>query len=342
MDILYLSTFGKAFIPKKLRPYLRSFFEKTGRDDVPYELFGVLFWVSIAITYTIYILKVYPFLHTINQILFFILTLLSWTGIMLSTIFLIGAFAYFYLNMRIYHRTKEMEGKLGNYLTLVSTSIKGGYSFEKALWGSIKPEFGILSKEIGLVSKKVMTGNDVTEALNEFADKYNSPILKRTISLIVGEVESGGKIAMVIDRVISDLKKTKQLKEELAASTLSYMIFISALVIFVMPLLFALSFVLFTVISHFMQNLAGSVTAGPFSMLNLGKKGVDVGDYKMFSALVITIIGSSSAIIISIIEKGDMKGGVKFIPLFVVTGLLLYFFFLTVFNMLFSGIIFGG
>jgi len=342
MELFFFSTFGKAFIPKKFRPHLRTFFEKTGRDDVPYHAFGILFWIATAITYGIYITRLFEFLSDHGPIAFFFGTLLAWTGIMLIVVFVITAAAYFYLSLQIFHRTKEMESKLADYLMLVSTNLKGGYSFEKALWSAIKPEFGILAKEIGLVSKKVATGNDVGDALDEFAMKYDSPILRRAMALIIGEVESGGKVVDVIDRVITDLKKTKALKEEMAASTLTYMIFIAALVMFVMPVLFALSFILFSIITGFVQSLSGTTAVGPLSKLTVGKAGVDPDDYKMFAVLAIIIISSSSAMIVSIIEKGDIKSGVKYIPLFVLTSVSLYFLFIKVLGSIFGGITMGG
>ncbi len=341
MELLFLSTFGKAFIPKALRPHLRAFFEKTGRDDIPYEAFGVLFWVATLITYLIYITQVYPVIRG-GAFAFFLLTLFAWTGLMLLILSVVVGFGYFFLTLKIYRRTKEMESKLADYLTLVSTSLKGGYSFEKALWSAIKPEFGILAKEIGLVSKKVMTGNDVGDSLNDFAMKYDSPILRRALALIIGELESGGRVVDVIDRVIVDLKKTKALKEEMAASTLTYVIFISALVMFVMPVLFALSFVLFSIITGFVKNISLTALSGPLSVVNGKGGGVDPADYKLFTTMAIVIISSSSAIIVSIIEKGDIRGGIKYIPLFLLTSLTLYFLFLKILTGMFGGIVPGG
>ncbi len=342
MEIFFLSEFGKAFIPQKVRPDLHAFFEKTGRDTVPYAAFGLLFWFSAFFSLIIYLTQIYPGLRGKLFPIFFLVTFFFFAGLMLVTFFVLGIIAYFYLNMQIHKRTKEMEERLGDYLILVSTSLKGGYSFEKSLWGAIKPEFGILAKEIGLVSKRVMTGNDVSDALTEFSRKYDSPILHRAIDLIIGEVESGGKVVDVIDRVIFDLKKTKALKDEMAANTLTYVIFISALVMFVMPVLFALSFLLFTVISGFLDNIATSIGGSAVALIKISKPSIDPGDYKVFVVLAITIIATSSALIVSIIEKGDIRAGIKYIPVFVLVGIFIFFLFLELLGGLFANITLGG
>jgi Flp pilus assembly protein TadB len=344
MELLFLTTFGKAFIPKKVRPHLRLFFERAGRDDVPYQSFGILFWLSTLFTYIVYITQVYPSLGGKGPIAFFLLTVVVWTALMLAFLFAIGGIGYFWLTMHIYRRTKEMEERLPDYLTLVSTSLKGGYSFEKALWAAIKPEFGILAKEIGLVSKRVMTGNDVGDALNEFAQKYNSPILRRAMDLIIGELESGGKVVDVIDRLIHDLKKTRALKEEMAASTLTYMIFISALVMFVMPLLFALSYILFNVISSFIGSIVTTGGGGstPIAAMQITKPGINPADYKLFTIIAICIISGSSALLVSIIEKGDIRAGLKYVPMFLLTSLFLYFLFVKLLGGLFGKLVTFG
>ncbi len=342
MDVLFLETFGKAFVPKKMRPHLRLFFEKAGIDRIPYQWFGVVFWVSLVISYLIYITLIYPELLGMYWLWFFIVTFVIFSGLLFITIFLVGGFGYFYLNLKIYARTKEMEDALPEYLQLVSTSLKGGYSFESSLWGAIKPEFGVLAKEIALVSKRVMTGSDIGESLKEFSLKYESPELRRAMILIVGELEAGGKVVDVIDRVIQNLKKSKALKQEMSASTMTYMIFISSLVMFVMPVLFSLSFVLFTIITGFMGKLAAQMAGSSGSAgigFTLKAPDIDPADFKIFSVIAITTIASASAIIVSIIEKGDIRAGVKYLPLFIATSLFIYFITLKVMSGIFINLV---
>ena len=238
--------FGKAFIFKRIRPGIRRFFLKAGYDDVPYSFFGWLFFITAAITALAYIIVFYPIISAYQTGSIFVITFLSWILVQGALITLAIIYLYFDLNIRIYRRTKELEKILPDYLQMVSANLKGGMSFEKSLWNAIKPEFGIISKEISIVYKKVMTGNDLTEALREFTEKYDSPILRRSFDLIISEVETGGKVSHIVDKVIENINKTKQLAQEMSAATLSYIIFIGAIVIVIAPALFALSYQLLT------------------------------------------------------------------------------------------------
>ncbi len=339
MSYEFLKEIGQAFVPKRFRPYLRNYLMKAGIDEVPYKFFGGLFFATVFITITTYfgfiqarISGTYPSI-TIGIIAFTYISVLS---LFLSAVSIL--LIYFYLNIKIYRRTKLLESKLVDYFTLVSTNLKGGLSFEKSLWMSIKPEFGILAKEIGLVSKKVMTGNDLSEALIEFSMKYDSPILRRSMNLIIGEIESGGTIVKVIDKVIENLRKTNLLKEEMAASTITYMIFIGAIVMVISPALFALSAQLLQIVIGFANNIGSSLstanTALPFSINSIN---VDMKDFRIFSYASLATISIFSALIISIIEKGNARNGLKYVPLFLSVSLFLF----SVFDMLLTAIFSG-
>lgn len=335
-----LKLVGRAIIPKRVRPDLRLYLLKAGYDDVPYAALGAIFFAAAILSYGLFMAFFYRRLISYGSFEFGFLSFVTFAVVMFSIVFLFSVVLYFYWNVRIYNRTKDLEMILPDYLTLVSTNLKGGMSFENALWNAIKPEFGILANEIGLVSKRVMTGNEVQDALAEFGMKYESPTLRRVIQLLVGEVESGGRIVDTIDRIIADMKKTQGLKREMAASTVTYMIFIAMLVIFICPVLFALSLQLFTITSGFISNIAGQVSSGPgglsFSAATLSK-----ADFRLFSILAISIISIFSSVIISVIEKGDFRSGVKYIPMFLISSLTVYFIAAGIFAYAFGGISFG-
>ncbi|HIH24272.1 TPA: hypothetical protein HA251_04530 [Candidatus Woesearchaeota archaeon] len=333
-----LYTVGRSIIPKRFRPDLRTHLLKAGYPEVPYSLFGIVFFANTAIAYMLYIGFFYKRLQEYASIQFGFLTFVTFATMMFLLLFSSFVVMYFVWNIQIYNRTKQLELLLPDYLTLVSTNLKGGMSFENALWSAIKPEFGILANEVGLVSKRVMTGNDVTDALTEFSMKYDSPILRRNIQLLTSEVESGGKVVDTIDHIIHDMKKIQTLKKEMASSTITYMIFIGMLVIVICPVLFALSMQLFTIINGFLGTIDTSIS-GSVSSINIGNAGgVDAGDFRVFSICAIAIISIFSSIIISTIERGTMRGGLKYIPMFLVTALTIYFIASAVLSVTFGAI----
>ncbi len=341
----FLREFGKAFVPtnflnKPIRSNLRKYLLKAGYREVPYSFFGLAFFASAVITYFLFIPFIYPALKGKFFILVFLLSFLIWALIQLLILAVTIFAIYFFINIRVYKRTQKIEEKLPDFLVLVSTNLKGGLSLEQSLWASIRPDFGLLAEEMTIVSKRVMTGNDLKDALSEFSTKYDSPSLKRNLHLIIGEIDSGGKIVSVIDKIIETLRKTKALKAEMAASTVSYMIFIGAIVVVISPALFALAYQLLQIIIGFTQNLGSSLSGAASAMMPVSfDVQINVKDFMRFSVLAIASISIVSSMIISIIEKGNIKGGLKYIPAFTAFSLLLYAVFMVALQAVFGGII---
>lgn len=339
--IIFLEEFGKAFVPKRFISNLRSYMLKAGFNEVPYKFFGLLFYISAFITTLIFIIFIFPYLNQSKFSLFeiYVFSFIGWFVIQLFFTALFIMLVYFYLDFRIYYRTKKMEEQLPDFLQVLSANLKGGMTFERALWAAIKPRFSVLGSEMAKASKKVMTGYDVSKALVELADKYDSLMLRRTVDLIISEVESGGNVSQLIDRLVDNLKETRALKEEMAASALAYVIFISVIVVLISPLLFALSFHLLQVLINFISKLSfatQNVRALPFAF---SKVNVNVDDFKKFSMIALFVISLFSSLIVAIVEKGDIKGGIKYIPIYIFGSMGFYFFFIKVIGSVFSGIL---
>jgi Flp pilus assembly protein TadB len=329
---------GKAILPEKFRPHLREYFKKAGKDEAPYDLFGIMFFSSIAITAVVFMFFIYPwvinrFFNPITQIVliffFFAITNLLLAGIL-------GLVIYFFVDLKIFSRTQKMEQVLPDFLEMVATNLRGGMSFEQSLWASITPEFSVLADEISLTAKKVLTGTELSVALQEFSEKYDSDTLKRTMSLIIGEVDAGGAIADVLDRIIMNMKDTRKLRQEMATSVLSYMIFIAAVVVVIGPGLFALSFNIMTIIAEFATRLAVASEGGGVLPVNFTVMEPDSGGFMTFSILAIILISVCSSMIVAILEKGKVRSGIKYIPIFVGSSIGFYFLFFAILKAVFE------
>ncbi len=66
---------------------------------------------------------------------------------------------------------------------------------------------------------------------------------------------------------------------------------------------------------------------------------IDPNDFKRFSVIALGTIGVCSSMIISIIEKGDIRGGLKYIPAFTIISIVLYFIFMVLLSSVFGNMI---
>jgi len=340
MKIIFLEEFGKAVIPEKVRPRIRNYLLNTGITEVPYRSFGALFYGFILLAILLFFFYAYPLLiESFSGLKLFILAFVS--GLAIASIIAILTFAiiYFYLDLRIFNRTRQMEEMLPDFLKFVSENLKGGMSFEKALWSAIKPEFGILATEVRLAAKKVMTGQDVDGAITEFTDKYDSPMLRRSFNLIIEGLKGGWQVAELIDRVIENISETRMLKKEMAATNMTYVIFITFVVIVIAPGLFALSYQLLIILGSFISKIGTTQISGGMNLpLTISSISIKQSDFVVFSRYALVIISTFSSMIVSMIRRGSIKAGVTYIPIFIALSLLLHSLFMVVLTKIFSGL----
>ena len=339
---MFLDDLGKAFVFKRFRPNLREYFMKAGIVEVPYRHLGALFWLSFLSSIVLYVYWGYSFIIKINNtyIGIFLLTFSWWIVVMGVVISAIILGVYFYLDLVIYNRTQEMENVLQDFLRLVAQNLKGGMSFERALWSAIKPEFGVLGNEVQLAAKKVMTGHDVDQALSEFTMKYDSPTLKRSFTLVVEALKSGGEIAETIEHIAEDIQETTELKREMAATNLTYVMFVIFIVVVISPGLFTLSYQFLRMLESFSAKLSVSSGSTPVGMpFTIGKPAIGLDDYKEFSRNALLIISTMSAMIVSIIRNGDIKAGIKYIPFMAAFSLMFYVMFMILASSVFGAIL---
>ncbi|MBC8501014.1 MAG: type II secretion system F family protein [Nanoarchaeota archaeon] len=251
--------------------------------------------------------------------------LATWTfvfGLVLAVLWMI---LYLFLDLKIFKRTKQLEDVLPDFLQLTSANISAGMPIDQALWYAVRPKFGVLAKEIEEVAKSTIAGADLETALKDFSKKYDSLILKRSVSLIIEGMRAGGELADLLSKVAIDIQETKLMRKEIAASVMTYVIFISFATVAAAPFLFALSTQLLAIVQGIMGSIdLSNVSTGTFK-LSLSGDSIDIKDFRIFSILALSVTAMFSASIVSIIQKGNVKEGLKYIPIFLVVSLILYF-----------------
>jgi pilus assembly protein TadC len=273
--------------------------------------------------------KTYPIIYV------FIAIVVIWILIFFLLLALIWLCFYLFLDVQIFKRTRSVEEVLPDFLQLTATNVRAGMTIDKALWFAIRPRFGILAKEIETVAKEVMSGEELTDALQRFSDKYNSGILKESINLMIEGINAGSEIGDLLSRISQNIQEVNTIQKEMAANVTSYVIFITFSAIIASPILLALSKQLIVIIDQLVKSI------GPLprqSMLSLTQMGISAADFHFFAVTSTAITSICSAMMISVIKKGNVKEGLKYIPTFLVIALVLYYLSLKVMGAAFGNL----
>ena len=320
----------KKFAAQQRRQRLKSYLERAGIDVNPQKISRIFFKLTIFINLSISAYLIYYFSTTygITWSTIVISMIVLWILVFILLIFAIWILFYFAVDIKIFKRKVEIEEVLPDFLQLTASNINAGMTIDKALWYAVRERFGVLAKEIEEVAKETMSGADLRTALEKFASRYDSIVLKRSISMLNEGVEAGGKIGDLLNRIALNIQEQKSMLREMSANVTTYVIFITFATIIAGPVLFALSGALLQVIQNLGSVLGATTKVASGFGIPLtfgGSGGVSKATFGIFAIISLATTSTFSAMMVSTIKKGNIKSGVKYIPIFIVVSLTIYF-----------------
>lgn len=225
-------------------------------------------------------------------------------------------------------RADEVEKVLPDALLLISANIRAGMGMDRAIWLSARPEFGPLEEEIKRVGSKVLGGETMDNALKEMKNRIKSPLLDRAIKLTREGIRSGGEMAHLLEETAKDIRNSQEMKKEVKSNVMMYSLFIIFASVLGAPLLFSISLYFIETTNQLwgaqMQGAQkGFEKMGGF----IEMQGPQVSPTTLFwfslaCILLTTFFGS---LIIGLIQSGEEKKGIKYIPLMTGGGLAVFF-----------------
>ncbi|MFH1722031.1 MAG: type II secretion system F family protein [Candidatus Altiarchaeota archaeon] len=226
-------------------------------------------------------------------------------------------------------KAREVETALPDALQLMSSNIRAGLTTDKALLLAARPEFGYFSLEIKRIGKEAMAGRSLTEALQKTGKNVRSTNLERTMDLIIQSINSGGKLADLLDQTADDLRDQQMIQKEISASVLMYVFFIFIAIGIGAPALYAMSSFLVNLMGGMMNTIAADMPAGgegsgamPISITKMQITPEFIRLYSIGSLIASSFFG---AMVMGLIMKGEERDGFKFFPILVIIALSLFF-----------------
>ena len=307
---------------------LKEYIERAGFEINPKKLSVIFFNIAVVINLAIsaYLIYYFSVTYGIQWGTIVASMIVLWIFVFVLLVFALWVMFYIAVDLRIFKRKVDIEEVLPDFLQLTSANINAGMTIDKALWYAVRPRFGVLAKEIETVAKETMSGVDLKVALEKFASRYDSAILKRSVSMLNEGIEAGGKIGDLLNRISLNIQEQKTLIREMSANVTTYVIFISFASIVAAPFLFALSGVLINVVHNLGTTLSDTKTASAAVPIGLTFSGTGVtnSDFKIFAVTSLSITSLFSSMMISAIKKGNVKSGIKYIPMFIFASLTIY------------------
>lgn len=236
---------------------------------------------------------------------------------------------YLYLEFKIEQRKNFVESILPDYLQITGANVRSGIALDKAMIFAARPEFKYFSDDIKLITKNLYAGETLQNSLLQLSKRYRSLQLKHTARMIIEALQYGGGMTDLLNQVAHDLRNQQIVQKEISGQLFMYTIFIAFAALVGAPVLYALTTQMITVTNSvwtgiLKQNPGGLPTAG-ISFLRPSPPKISVDAYHNFALIAILMITGFGAFIVSAISTGSVIRGIRYLPVFLIIGLGVYF-----------------
>lgn len=335
--------FERLFLSKNLEEKLKIEFVKSGIKTTPVKLIKRILIISVILGIMGLLFFSGDYLKARSAVEFPLILLNGFIVSFFIGLGVAGFFTYTWLMVKKNARKKKIEEILADYLQLVSANVGAGMPIDQSLWYAVRERFDILVEEMEIVAKNTIAGGDLGEALIDFAEKYDSDLLKKSVVLLVEGMEAGGEVAELINKIAWNVREVQIMRKDISADVVTYVIFIGFAALVAAPLLFALSYRINIIMGTLLSGIdmgggGGASLGGSLDISKIGG-GLSAGSFKSFAMVSLGITSVMSAMIIATVTKGSVKSGIRLIPIFAAVALTLFFILSTILTVLFSGLV---
>ncbi|HWH09425.1 MAG TPA: type II secretion system F family protein [Candidatus Thermoplasmatota archaeon] len=211
---------------------------------------------------------------------------------------LLGLGPYGWYASREAKRIEAIDAKFPEFLRDLAESQRSGMTLTEAVATASKGNYGVLTGEIRKMASQIEWGISFSEALTRFAKRVPTPLVKRTVALVIQASNAGGNVVDVLTAAADDAREIQQIvKERKQSMSIYVMIIYIAFAVFVG--------VIAVLNAQFIPEVAKAVSkANGVSIGGLNFKAFDEDDFKIlfFHAAIIQGFGGG-------IVGGVMSGG---------------------------------
>lgn len=149
----------------------------------------------------------------------------------------------FIIKKRIKEKIKLFDSQLNEGITIISNSLKAGYSFLQAVAVVSDETSDPFSKEFKKLLKEMSLGISEEDALKNLLNRVDSEDLRLIMNAILIQKDIGGNLSEILDNISETIRERQKIKNEL--KTLTAQGKLSGLILMLMPVFLGMTIYLF-------------------------------------------------------------------------------------------------
>ncbi|HEU4964812.1 MAG TPA: type II secretion system F family protein [Bacilli bacterium] len=145
-----------------------------------------------------------------------------------------GYSPFLYMRLKVRRRRKAFDNQLSDTLTIMSNSLKSGYSFLQAVQMIAGDMAAPIAEEFERMLREIRMGIPTEEALQSLNARVQSQDFDLIVTAIIIQKQVGGNLAEILDNIQDTIRERVRIQGEIKAMTAQGRF--SALIFMVLPL----------------------------------------------------------------------------------------------------------
>ena len=267
----------------------------------------LLYIISGGIAMTCAVIAFYMGMNSMNIVILSVLLIIVPPG-----------FFKFYETRRI----SKLEAEFPAMIRDISLSVKSGMTLKSAMSMAAGGQYGALTKAIKQMDNAISWGVSFDEALLQFAKKYPTVLIRRTVFTLIEASRMGGQLSEILEGVATDVEETKALEKRRNSETKPYLMVCYISYFVFLAVIMIMSYVFLPMMKQ--ASVAASGTALPSEMGKFAVSDADIAQYNMLFFHALVIQGFFAGIVTGKMAEGKVVAGLKHSVIFIIVAIIAY------------------
>ena len=167
-----------------------------------------------------------------------------------------------FFNLYETNRVRRLEAEFPALIRDISLSVKSGMTLEEAMHIAAGGQYGPLTPAIKQMDNAISWGVSFDDALLNFARKYPTPIIRRTIFTLIEASRTGGQLGDILKDIAADVEQTKALEKRRSAETKPYLVVCYVSYFVFLAVILIMSYVFLPMMQEAAETAAGAALPG--------------------------------------------------------------------------------
>jgi flagellar protein FlaJ len=219
-------------------------------------------------------------------------------------------------------RTRSLETEYPALMRDISLSVKSGMTLKDAISIAAKGQYGALTPAIKQIDSMISWGISSEDALLNFAKKYPTVLIRRTIFTLIEASRMGGQLGDILEGVSTDLEETKALERRRSSETKPYLMVCYVSYFVFLAVILIMSYVFLPMMQEAAEVATGGALPGGLGRFAVSEEDMALYNRLFFNALVIQ--GFFAGIVTGKIGEGKAVAGLKHSVFFIIVAVIAY------------------